>query len=164
MSKRDTQMEFFRNKIKSIEGEMEKYLKKKADTSSKLTFGGYKVDLQFPRQHDKTGSRCCNWTDDGNIFGMSGVIIGGKYELDARFIKSLINQNATEAKALGISETSKDAYIGQIKGTNKELHDILYRVKEEHEYIKNSVGYEDRGYFRKDVNSTEGKEIKAKKL
>ena len=160
MSKRDTQMEFFRNKIKSIEDEMEKYLKKKADTSSKLTFGGYKVDLQFPRQHDKTGSRCCNWTDDGNIFGMSGVIIGGRYQLDGDFIRRLINQRATEAKALGISETSDEVVIGKIKGTSKELQSILYRIQEEHKFIKNSVGYEDREYFRKDVNSTEGKKLK----
>jgi hypothetical protein len=157
-------MEIYRNQIKSIEDEMEKYLKRKSNTSSVLTFGGYSVDLQFPRQHDKTGNRCSNWTDDGNIFGMSGVIIGGKYELDGDFIRRTINSRATEAKALGISEVSDEVTIGQIKGTSKELQSILYRIQEEHKYIKNSVGYEDREYFRKDVNSTEGKKFKAKKL
>jgi len=148
----------FKNQIAGIEKQMEEYLKSKRDTSSKLTIGPYKVDLCIPRKNNNVS----NWTDDHCIWGASGIIIGGLYEITGDMLKTLIRTHEEMMKTLpeGHVTHATPIKIGQVECSLKDLRDVYYRLEKEHGFIKNSVGYDERDHFRKEIFSTEGKKLK----
>jgi hypothetical protein len=154
----DLKVQLLKNQISGIEKQMEEYLKSKRDTSSKLTIGPYKVDLCIPRQNNNIS----NWTDDHCIWGASVITIGGLYEISGDMLRTIIRQHEELMTTLPSGHVTRATpiKIGHVECSLKDLYEVMYRLKKEHEFIKNSVGHDERDHFRKEIFSTEGKKLK----